>query len=161
MLAVLPDVNFMPAICNLYSGRDEKWHCQTNFYMPHVHFPSRSGFGLQQLYEVFSKMETRGLLHILVRLHVWPRPAVSFQESSSSLRTDVNKAVKPVIVSCFFVSFTCSHLLRNVKQWGKTWEKDIFNVLHSKDAIKFTLKCLVMESTEQWMLQHIFCGFIG
>ena len=83
---------------------------------------------------------------VLVRLHVWPRAAVCFHESSSSLRTDVNKAVKPVIMCpVFFVSFTCTHLLRNVKQWVKTWEKDIFNVLHSKDAIKCSLKCLVME----------------
>ena len=84
---------------------------------------------------------------VLVRLHVWPRAAVCFHESSSSLRTDVNKAVKPVIMCpvFFFVSFACTHLLRNVKQWVKTWEKDIFNVLHSKDAIKCTLKCLVME----------------
>ena len=63
-LAVVADGNFMPAICNLrpYSGRDEKWHCQTNFYTPHSHFPSRSGFGLQQLNEVFSELETIGLL---------------------------------------------------------------------------------------------------
>ena len=42
---------------------------------------------------------------VLVRLHVWPRAAVCFHESSSSLRTDVNKAVKPVIMCPVFFCF--------------------------------------------------------
>ena len=68
---------------------------------------------------------------VLVRLHVWPRAAVCFHESSSSLRTDVNKAVKPVIMCPVFFLFP-SHVLI---YWGMSnsgWklEKKIFSMFY-------------------------------
>lgn len=79
---------------------------------------------------------------VLVRLHVWPRAAVSFHESSSSLRTDVNKAVKPVIVSCFFfVCFLCRYSsIEECQTAGENLRKRYFQCFTFKRCNKIHTK---------------------